>query len=60
MWRDICVANRVQLGAELSRYRVLLAELQAALDSADAASLERVFAASAQARRARPPLLDAD
>jgi prephenate dehydrogenase len=60
MWRDICVANRVQLGAQLSRYRALLAELQAALDSADAASLERVFAAAAQARRARPPLLDAE
>lgn len=60
MWRDICVANRKQLGAQLSRYRDLLAELQAALDSADAASLERVFAAAAQARRARPPLLDAE
>jgi prephenate dehydrogenase len=60
MWRDICVANRVQLGAELTRYRQQLADLQAALDSADAASLDRVFSVAAQARRARPPLLDAD
>jgi prephenate dehydrogenase len=60
MWRDICIANRVPLAAQLQRYRSLLDELQAALDSADAASLERVFAAAAQARRARPPLLDAE
>jgi prephenate dehydrogenase len=51
MWRDVCVANREALGAELKRYRALLDELQRALDAGDARTLERTFAIAAAARR---------
>ncbi|MCX8005025.1 MAG: prephenate dehydrogenase/arogenate dehydrogenase family protein [Burkholderiaceae bacterium] len=55
MWRDICIANRSALGAELRRYRALLDHLQAAVDGADAPLLERTFAAAAAARRRLTP-----
>ncbi|MCS6945719.1 MAG: prephenate dehydrogenase/arogenate dehydrogenase family protein [Sutterellaceae bacterium] len=51
VWRDICIANRTALSAELRRYRALLDHLQAAVDGADAPLLERTFAAAAAARR---------
>ncbi|UCG97679.1 MAG: prephenate dehydrogenase/arogenate dehydrogenase family protein [Burkholderiales bacterium] len=51
MWRDICLANREALGAELRRYRVLLERLQQAVDEGDAATLQRTFELAAQLRR---------
>ncbi len=53
MWRDIAVANRAALSAELRTYRGLLDTLQAAVDAGDAATLERVFDLAARTRRAR-------
>ena len=43
MWRDICVANRVALLAELDAYTDELARLRGALSRADAAALEATF-----------------
>ena len=60
MWRDVCLANRSTLGAELQRYRDLLAQLQTAVDAGDAAFLERTFAAASDARRRHAPTLDAE
>jgi len=60
MWRDVCLANRSTLGAELQRYRDLLARLQTAVDAGDAAFLERTFAAASAARRRHAPTLDAE
>ena len=51
MWRDICVANRGALGAELRNYRDLLDRLQQAVDSGDAAALQRTFELAARLRR---------
>ncbi|MFN7570294.1 MAG: prephenate dehydrogenase [Betaproteobacteria bacterium] len=53
MWRDIALANRDALGAELRGYRGMLDRLQQALEAGDAAALEDVFARAAQARRAQ-------
>jgi prephenate dehydrogenase len=53
MWRDIAVANRAALGAELRSYRALLDQLQAAVDAGDAAALEQVFELAARTRRGR-------
>ncbi|MFM0041483.1 prephenate dehydrogenase/arogenate dehydrogenase family protein [Paraburkholderia metrosideri] len=50
MWRDVCVANRVALLAELDAYTAVLARLRAAIDAADGAALEAVFARSRVAR----------
>ena len=60
MWRDVCIANRDALSAELAGYRALLDDLQAALDAGDAAALEAVFSAAAQCRRTHAPRLDAE
>jgi prephenate dehydrogenase len=51
MWRDICVANRAALLAELDGYTAVLAQLRAAIDAGDGAALEAVFARSRVARR---------
>ena len=51
MWRDICVANRAALGAELRNYRDLLDRLQQAVDGGDAAALQRTFELAARLRR---------
>jgi len=51
MWRDICVANRVALGAELRAYRALLEHLQRAVDAGDAAVLQQTFEQAARLRR---------
>ena len=51
MWRDVCLANRVALAAELRRYRARLESLQHAIDTSNGAELERVFAVAAAARR---------
>ena len=50
MWRDICVANRAALLVELDAYSDVLARLRAAIDAADGAALEAVFARSREAR----------
>jgi prephenate dehydrogenase len=52
MWRDICLANRDMLLAELSEYEAELTRLRAALARGDGAALERAFAASRAARQA--------
>jgi prephenate dehydrogenase len=50
MWRDICVANREALTAELDRYVEKLRSLREPLVAGDAAALEKVFAESREAR----------
>jgi len=50
MWRDICVANRKALLAELDAYMAELMQTRVLLASADSAGLESMFA-SARARR---------
>jgi prephenate dehydrogenase len=52
MWRDVCLANRDVLLAELRRYQDELARLGAALERSDGEALERAFAAARAARRA--------
>lgn len=60
MWRDVCLANRDAMAAELAGYRALLAELQAALERGDGGALESVFRDAAECRRAHAPRLDAE
>ncbi len=50
MWRDICVANRKALLAELAGYQRELAEVTRLLRKGDAAGLEKVFARARTAR----------
>lgn len=50
MWRDICVANRDRLLAELKNYQAKLAALEKLLQAADGAGLERLFAEAREAR----------
>ncbi len=57
MWRDICVANRGPLLAELDRYAAKLAALRPLVESGDGAALERVFG---EARAARERWLAGD
>ncbi len=52
MWRDVCLANRVALLAELDGYTAVLARLRAAIVAGDGATLEAVFARSREARAA--------
>ncbi|MEX3979333.1 prephenate dehydrogenase [Paraburkholderia sp. EG287A] len=52
MWRDVCLANRAALLAELDGYTEVLARLRAAIDAGDGAALETVFARSRAAREA--------
>ncbi|MFX1761508.1 prephenate dehydrogenase/arogenate dehydrogenase family protein [Paraburkholderia sp. A1RI-2L] len=52
MWRDVCLANRTALLAELDAYTNVLARLRAAIDAGDGAALEAVFARSRAARDA--------
>ncbi|RAR63990.1 prephenate dehydrogenase [Paraburkholderia unamae] len=52
MWRDVCLANRTALLAELDGYTEVLAKLRAAIDAGDGAALETVFARSRAAREA--------
>ncbi|CAB3644375.1 prephenate dehydrogenase [Paraburkholderia rhynchosiae] len=50
MWRDVCVANRAALLDELDAYTAVLARLRTAIEAADGAALEAVFARSRVAR----------
>lgn len=50
MWRDICVANRHSLMAELDAYLSELAYLRALLMAGDGPALEAVFDAASRAR----------
>jgi prephenate dehydrogenase len=50
MWRDVCVANRAALLAELDAYTAVLARFRAAIDASDGAALEEAFARSRVAR----------
>jgi prephenate dehydrogenase len=52
MWRDIFLANREAVLAELARYQGELARLGDAIRRSDGAALERAFAAARAARRA--------
>ncbi len=52
MWRDICVANRQALLAELDAYLTELAYLRALLMQGDAAALESLFGQASAARNA--------
>jgi len=55
MWRDICIANRVALSAELHGYRAQLEQLQKAIDAGDGDALQACFEAAAAARRTVDP-----
>ena len=50
MWRDICVANREPLLAELDRYAAKLRALRPLLERGDGAALEKLFAEARAAR----------
>ena len=52
MWRDICVANRQALLAELDAYLAELAWLRALLIQSDGAALEKLFTEASEARNA--------
>jgi len=52
MWRDICLANRTALLAELDAYETVLAHLRTAIDTGDGAALEALFSRSRQVRTA--------
>jgi prephenate dehydrogenase len=51
MWRDIALANRDALLAELSAYQNKLDEIAVALENADATALEKIFTRASIARR---------
>ena len=50
MWRDICLANRKALLAELDRYRGGLDEIRAIIGRGDAKALDALFTRSRDAR----------
>ena len=50
MWRDICLANREFLLAELKKYQGKVAAMERLLQSADGAALEKLFAEARNAR----------
>ncbi len=52
MWRDISLANRPALLAELDAYTAQLAQLRALLASADGAGLEKIYGRAQAARQA--------
>lgn len=52
MWRDISLANRTALLAELDAYTAQLSSLRALLEASDGAALEQVYARAQSARQA--------
>ena len=57
MWRDICVANKDALLAEIDRYAAQLASLRPLIERCDSRALERLFS---EARDARARWLNGD
>jgi prephenate dehydrogenase len=57
MWRDICIANRDRLLAEIARYTREVDALKKILESAEPAALEKLFT---EARDARQRWLDGE
>ncbi len=51
MWRDIALANRTALGAELAAFRRQLDAVQAAVDGGDGERLCRLFERASRVRR---------
>lgn len=51
MWRDISLANRRALLAELDAYTAQLAQLRAMLDASDGVALEQVYSRAQSARQ---------
>ena len=51
MWRDVALANRAALGAELAAFRVQLERVQAAVDRGDGAALHALFDRASRVRR---------
>jgi prephenate dehydrogenase len=50
MWRDICLANREALLAEIDAYDSVLKQLRSALEASEGKALEAVFERARQAR----------
>ena len=50
MWRDICIANRDQLLAEVRRYSAQLGIVEKMLQAADAEALDKLFTRARDAR----------
>lgn len=50
MWRDICLANRDKLAAELGAYAAALERVRALVAAGEGAALERLFAEARAAR----------
>jgi len=50
MWRDICIANRDRLLAEVTVFSRKLEEIKELLEKSDAAALEKLFAEAREAR----------
>jgi prephenate dehydrogenase len=50
MWRDICLANRKALLAELARYSRRLGKVRALLERGDARALDELFSGAREAR----------
>jgi len=55
MWRDICLANRDALGAEIAAFQQALAALASHLEQGDAQAIEHLFEAARAARSRRLP-----
>jgi prephenate dehydrogenase len=51
MWRDICLANRDVIGADLDAFQAALTDAAAKIRSGDGDSLARLFETARQARR---------
>jgi prephenate dehydrogenase len=55
MWRDICLANRTAMLAELALYMNELNVIQQALADSDAAKIEEIFSLAREVRSAWAP-----
>lgn len=51
MWRDIALANQMQLSAQLARYRAVLEDLQGQLDASNGGELQALFERASELRR---------
>lgn len=55
MWRDIVLANRSALLAELERYSEIVNGLKASIERGDGAAIEAIFTRASRTRSAWPP-----